>query len=82
MLRAEVEALLGAPLEVRSIGMPPLVGDTEAWYLPPPELSPVDSPYGPGAIKVTFTPEDRVASKLLNPHCRQGRASRANRSPG
>ena len=62
MSRADVEALLGEPVS-RSF-------EDEAWYLPPPQLEPAESPYAPGTIGMRFTPDGRVASKRLNPQFR------------
>lgn len=86
MLRAEVDARLGPPVQVSSsapvwnTAPVPFAVFVEAWYLPPPELGPVDSPYAPGTIGVTFTADGKVVSKRLNPQYRGADAAPA-RSP-
>lgn len=67
---AEVEALLGAPLLRYVSAETPLPATVDAWYLPPPPLGPVDSPWGPGSIVVTYGSDGRVVGKRLNPHVR------------
>jgi len=67
---AEVEALLGAPLLRSTSAESPLPATVDAWYLPPPPLGPVDSPWGPGSIVVTYASDGRVVGKRLNPHVR------------
>lgn len=75
---AEVEALLGAPLLRYVSAEPPLPATVDAWYLPPPPLGPVDSPWGPGSIVVTYASDGRVVAKRLNPHVREPEAAAAN----
>jgi hypothetical protein len=70
MSRAEVDALLGEPVSVHHSAPPPSVGEEEGWYLPPPPLDPIDSPFAEGSIGVVFGSEGRVVSKRLNPHVR------------
>ena len=67
---SEVEARLGPPVQRYSTVLPPMIGD-EAWYLPPPELGPVDSPWGCGTILIEYTAENRVASKKFNPQWKE-----------
>jgi hypothetical protein len=64
MPRAKVDALLGPPT------VPPSSPEEEAWYLPPPQLRPEESPFAPGTIGIHFTKDGRVASKRLNPQFR------------
>jgi hypothetical protein len=68
---AEVESLLGRPVLRYCTVAPPGVGNDEAWYLPPPEIGPVDSPWGPGTIGVVYAMDNRVVSKRLNPQWRE-----------
>ena len=68
---SEVEARLGPAVARHSTVLPPRVGDDVAWYLPPPELGPADSPWGEGSICVRYTADNRVACKSLNPQCRE-----------
>lgn len=75
---AEVEALLGAPLIRYASAEPPLPASVDAWYLPPPPLGPVDSPWGPGSIVVTYESDGRVVGKRLNPHVRDPESAAAN----
>jgi hypothetical protein len=69
MSRAEVDALLGTPVERYKRGPPPSE-DEHAWYLLPPEIGLVEAPYAPGSIGVVFHPDGRVASKQINPQVR------------
>ncbi|MBL8738518.1 MAG: hypothetical protein JNL12_18970 [Planctomycetes bacterium] len=75
---AEVEALLGAPLIRYASAEPPLPATVDAWYLPPPPLGPVDSPWGPGSIVVTYGSDGRVVGKRLNPHVLDPEPAAAN----
>lgn len=67
MPRAVVEAKLGAPVAEHAPVLPPLVGECEVWYLPPPTLRPIDSPWGPGSIRIGYSADGRVSDKQLNP---------------
>ena len=80
MLCAEVEAMLGQPVLRYSAVVSPLVGDDEAWYLPPPEIGPVDAPWGPGTICVVYSLDNRVVSKRLNPQWREPQGTLANKT--
>ena len=64
MARVEVEHLLGSPI----VGGIENDGKTELWYLPPPKIREIDSPWGPGAIMIVYR-QDKVIEKKLN---RQG----------
>lgn len=72
---AEVEAMLGQPVLRCSSFVSPLVGDEEAWYLPPPEIRLLDAPWGPGTICVVYSHDNRVISKRLNPQLREPQAT-------
>jgi len=65
MSRSEVDAVLGPPSQ------PQPSPEGHAWYLPPPRLEPWESPFAPGTIGVRFGDDGRVASKLLNPQCKE-----------
>ena len=67
MLRTEVEARLGLPVQQFCTGLPPRLPEHRAYYLPAPELEPWESPWAPGAIGVDYTMDDRVAAKVLHP---------------
>jgi hypothetical protein len=71
MTREQVDSILGSPVHAWSFEPPPLLGEQEVWYLAPPKLEPVDSPFAEGSIGVTFHPDGRVVSKRLNPHVRE-----------
>jgi hypothetical protein len=75
---AEVEALLGAPLHRYASAEPPLPATVDAWYLPPPPFGPVDSPWGPGSILVTYGSHGQVVGKQLNPQVRDPEPAAAN----
>lgn len=68
---AEVEAMLGQPVLRCCTVATPRVGNDEAWYLPPPEIGPLDAPWGQGAIFVVYSVDNRVVSKRLNPQWRE-----------
>jgi hypothetical protein len=73
MAQDVVEAKLGAPVFEHATVLPPFVGEREAWYLQPPALDPVESPWGPGAIRVGYGADGRVTDKQLNPQCGERR---------
>jgi hypothetical protein len=67
---AEVEAMLGPPTERHCTVMPPGIGDDVAWYLPPPEIGLVESPFAAGTIGIDYSPDNVVIAKRLNPQWR------------
>ncbi len=68
--RIAVEDMLGAPV-MFDIGRVAEFNDgKDVWYLPPPELGPADSPWGPGSILIHFE-DGRVVGKELNPYVRR-----------
>jgi hypothetical protein len=76
----EVETMLGRPVLRYATVMPPRLGEDEAWYLPPPDLDPIESPWGWGAILVVYSVDGRVASKELNPQWRESKKPLANKT--
>jgi hypothetical protein len=66
--RSTVEESLGAPKHEHTEG--PMGDMRVAWYLDPPALDPVESPYAPGAIEVRYM-LDRVVAKSVNPQVRR-----------
>jgi hypothetical protein len=79
MSRSEVEAVLGPAVGHGPYALPPRSEESETWYLPPPPLDGLESPFAPGAIGVTFSREGTVVSKRLNPQCRAPAASPRDR---
>ena len=79
MSSAEVDAMLGQPVLRYCTVVPPRVGNDEAWYLPPPEIGPLDAPWGPGTICVVYSVDNRVVSKQLNPQWREPQGTLANK---
>ena len=65
MTRGEVEGILGEP----HFGETRNENKSEVWYLPPPKIREIDSPWGPGAIKIVYE-QGKVITKELN---RQGK---------
>jgi hypothetical protein len=68
-LRADVEQALGPPLCEHTSGEWGILtapDHCKAWYLQMPALSPVDSPYAPGAIGLCFV-DGHVVEKTLDP---------------
>lgn len=78
---SEVESVLGQPVDREATQSPPWRGEQEVWYLPPTALEPVESPWGPGTIRVTYSAEGRVVAKLLNPQWRESLHPRAGAPP-
>ena len=70
--------MLGAPLLRYASAESPLPATVDAWYLPPPPLGPVDSPWGPGSINVTYGSDGRVVGKRLNPHVQDPESAAVN----
>lgn len=76
---AKVESRLGPPVFRYATMAPPRVGDDEAWYLPPPELDLLESPYAPGTIGVVYNRDNMVVAKKFNPQWKRPNSGAVSR---
>jgi hypothetical protein len=67
----DVEAHLGAPVAQSVQKPPPATAPIDVWYLPPPKLDPIESPWGPGTVVITYDADGTVVAKKLNPQWRE-----------